>query len=111
MTDYVFDRYFLYMPELFVLVSLFIPSFRGWIRKLIEDSDGDPNHVDGFFIIILYLAMQSFRMAFIATFDALSTGERNWDISGGYMTVGMLLLGVRGFRNKILASFNRKLNR
>lgn len=93
--------YFLCAPELFSVVALIFPGSRKWLLKMIEDSDGDPHHTDGFFIIILYCAVWCFRVAFIGAYMMIMHDKELLSLIVTMLTFGCGLLGVRMVKNKI----------
>lgn len=93
--------YFLCAPEIFSMVAILFPGSRRWLVKMIEDSDGDPNHTDGFFIVILYCAVWCFRVAFIGAYMMIVYDKELLSLIMAMMSFGCALLGVRAAKNKI----------
>lgn len=93
--------YSLYFPEVYFVASLFSKVERLWIRKLIEDSDDDPNHTDGFFVATIWLAILCFRESISLSMDQTTTGNDNIKLIWTYLFVGCALLGVRLSRSGV----------
>lgn len=93
--------YFLCAPEIFSAVALIFPAPRKWLMKMIEDSDGDPHHTDGFFIAVLYCAIWCFRIGFIGAYMMIVYDKELLSLIITMMTFGCTLLGVRMAKNKM----------
>jgi hypothetical protein len=95
MTLHEIILYFLFAPEVFCVLCLPFKDARGWLVRMIEDSDGDPNHTDGLFIVLLFAAFWCFRIGFIAGLQTIFFDKHLLDVSIGFITAGTTLLGVR----------------
>ena len=88
-------------PELLIIALLIYPKSRSWVIRMIEDSDGDPNHTDGFFIAVLWCGTVCIRVSCaIAIHDVFtSNNSQNFTYVATFLTSGAALLGVRGIRS------------
>ena len=87
-------------PEFAFLLCMAIPPARKWVMRMIEDSDGDPNHVDGFFVMIVYAASMCIRVSvFVVVWD-LFHSESHFSYATLFLSYSVILLGVRIFRSK-----------
>lgn len=95
-------------PELLCVVLLIYPKSRPWVIRMIEDSDGDPNHTDGFFVAALWCGTVCIRVAcVIAVHDVFENrNSMNMGYVGIFLSTGMALLGVRALRG---ISLNKKI--
>lgn len=91
---------FWFFPELFCVILLINPKSRPWVVRMIEDSDGDPNHTDGFFVAVLWCGTVCIRVASaIALHDVFENNHaQNISYVGIFLTSGGALLGVRALR-------------
>lgn len=90
------------LPEICFVLGMFFPGTRRWWGRLIEDSDGDPHHTDGFFLISLYSALWCIRIGILAGLQEIFFGKRLIEVEITFLTAGATLLGVRlVFRPKI----------
>lgn len=101
MTEIKIFLFWLTSLEIFSLISLFIPNARRWLLRMIEDSDGDPNHTDGFFIMILWSASMCIRVAAFIAWYSVVNDKNHTDLVGIFLGFGSALLGVRAFKKKI----------
>jgi len=97
-------------PELLCVVLLAYPKSRPWVIRMIEDSDGDPNHTDGFFIAVLWCGTVCVRVAcVIAIHDVFQNNHaQNFTYVATFLTSGAALLGVRALRSLKLPTENKK---
>lgn len=91
----------------FILVSFFIPDMivvyayarggdlRKWWFRLVEDSDGDPHHTDGRFILTMFAALSMIRIGLIAGLRQLYYGQHLIEVAITFITAGTALLGVQ----------------
>lgn len=91
----------LLVPEIFVLLGIIIPSTRTWVKGLIEDSDGDPHHRDGFFLVIVWASKWCFCMAFLSGYEHIYHGKELLQVTVTFLVSGAALIGVRLFKNKL----------
>ena len=76
---------------------------------MIEDSDGDPHHNDGLFLVVMYAALWCFHVALIAGIEQIFQGKDLAQVYISFMSTGCLLLGVRvAMKNKF--NTNHKAN-
>ncbi len=92
---------FLAFPEIGFAVCMIIPPARRWVLKMIEDSDGDPNHVDGFFVMIIYAASLCIRTAVWIAINDVFHDREHFNYVVMFLAYSVLLLGVRVFRSKL----------
>ncbi len=95
---------FLAIPEIVAVICIPIPPARKWLLKLIEDSDGDPHHTDGFFLGCLWCGTLCIRIAALITFYDLVHHQDNLGYVVAFLSYGTALLGVRIASN--MMSFN-----
>lgn len=86
-------------PEILVVLGIIIPATRKWVRGLVEDSDGDPHHRDGFFLMVVWASKWCFCFAFIAGYYTITKDKNLLDIIITFLASGAALLGVRLFKN------------
>jgi hypothetical protein len=101
MSDFQILLISLCSPEIFLMLGLIIPSTRPWVKNLIEDSDGDPHHKDGLFLMIIFLAKWCFCIAFILVYYTIVSDKTYTELILSFLTYGTALLGVRMFKNKL----------
>lgn len=87
-------------PEFALGLCLLIPPARRWVMRMIEDSDGDPNHVDGFFVMVIWSASMCIRAAVFITVHDLYNNQSHVTYIAMFMAYSVILLGVRIFRSK-----------
>ncbi|MGL6121687.1 MAG: hypothetical protein ACRC1W_01360 [Shewanella sp.] len=74
---------------------------------MIEDSDGDPHHTDGLFIILIFAALWCFRIGIIAGMKHIYHDKSLLDVAIAFLTAGSTLIGVRVvLKNKSQPSTN-----
>lgn len=95
MTEYHIILLFLGAPEACFILGLPFREARQWWFRMIEDSDGDPHHTDGLFIILLFAALWCFRIGIIAGMRTIYFHEHLLDVAGLFLTVAAGLIGVR----------------
>lgn len=90
-----------------ILFAFFVPDFtvmlallrggelRKWWLRLIEDSDGDPHHTDGRFILTMFAALSMIRIGMIAGLRQIYFGEDLFQVAITFIPVGTALLGVQ----------------
>lgn len=88
------------IPELVTVIGFIIPITRSWVKGLVEDSDGDPHHTDGLFMLVIWAAKWSFGIAFIAGVYTIVDDKDRLQVIITFLTAGTSLLGVRLFKNK-----------
>lgn len=92
---------FLASPEILAVLCLFVPPARKYLLRMVEDSDGDPHHTDGFFVAILWCSTLCVRASIgIAIYDIAHAGT-NIGYVIAFLTYGTALLGVRAVENKL----------
>lgn len=101
MNDLKFFLPWLTCPELISIICLFIPNARKWLLRMIEDSDGDPNHTDGFFVVILWAATLCIRFAILIAWYMIINDKEYTGLVATFLTFGGALLGVRFFKGKL----------
>ena len=104
---------FWFFPELFCAILFLNKKSRPWVVRMIEDSDGDPNHTDGFFVAVLWCGTVCIRVACAIALNDVFENKASQNISyvGIFLTSGGALLGVRALRGKNLNDFvNKKKN-
>ena len=101
--------FFMFSPEIAFVVCLPFVSARQWWLKMIEDSDGDPHHTDGFFIVVLYASVWCFRIVFMVLgYWVMNDKQIDNVVMISLLTTGSALLGVRVFKNKISSNTTLK---
>ncbi len=102
MTEYKIILVFLFAPEALFVLCLPFKDARAWWIRMIEDSDNDPNHTDGLFIILLFSALWCFRIGIIAGLKTIYEDKHLLDVAGLFLSTGGVLIGVRiAIRGKI----------
>lgn len=102
MNEYNIIFIFLFAPELLFVLCLPFRVSRTWWFRMIEDSDGDPHHTDGLFIILLFSALWCFRIGIIAGMRTIYFDKHLLDVAGLFLSTGGVLIGVRiAIRGKI----------
>lgn len=84
-------------PEILCIILIIYPRSRPWVIRMIEDSDNDPNHTDGFFVAVLWCGTICVRVACaIAIHDVFDNNDsHNITYVATFLTSGAALLGVR----------------
>lgn len=78
---------------------------------MVEDSDGDPHHTDGFFIAVLWCGTLCIRAAIgLAIYDVIHTSTHIGYVAL-FLSYGSILLGVRAFRNRLNFDIFKKENK
>lgn len=88
--------------ELYLMLGSPFKKVRDWFSQMIEDSDGDPHHVDGMFIILLFASLWCFHIGIIAGLQCIYKGKDLNNVCITFLTAGAGLLGIRlVFRPKL----------
>lgn len=84
-----------FFPEIICLIGSPFSEFRQWFAKMIEDSDGDPHHVDGMFIILLFGALWCFHVGIIAGLKCAYMDKDLNNVAITFLSAAGGLLGIR----------------
>lgn len=109
MIEYKIILFFLAAPEIFFMLCLPFADARSWWIRMVEDSDNDPNHTDGWFIMCLFAALWCFRIGIIAGLHCIYFNKQYLDIAMAFLVAGGSLLGVRiAFKNRLISQPENK---
>lgn len=90
-----------------ILVTFFIPDIivlyaylrggelRKWWFRLVEDSDGDPHHNDGRFVLTMWTGLVMVRIGMIAGLREIYFKEDLIAVARTFIVIGAALLGVQ----------------
>lgn len=95
MIEYNTILIFSFSPEIICLAGAPFKEFRAWFAKMIEDSDGDPHHVDGMFIILLFGALWCFHVGIIAGLQCIYLNKDLNNVAITFLSAAAGLLGIR----------------
>ena len=94
-----------FVPDLTVMAALLRGGeLRKWWIRLVEDSDGDPHHTDGRFILTMFAALSMIRIGLIAGLRQIYFHQHLVEVAITFVTTGSALLGVQLIVRPRLAS-------
>jgi hypothetical protein len=94
-TEHEIKTWLYYSPEAFFLVCMIWKKTREWWFNMIENSDGDPHHTDGLFIVLMIATLWCFREGCNAVLKHIYEGKDTKEYAIICFGTGTTLLGVR----------------
>lgn len=70
-------------------------KLREWWFRLVEDSDGDPHHNDGRFVLTMWTGLSMVRIGMIAGIREIYFHQDLVKVAITFITTGAALLGVQ----------------